>query len=370
MARKKIKPISTEELTQTVLKKQKRPHSGDSAKNDEGAADGEIVYSDHGATNDHESAEDDNVTNNGNDNVNVNGNDDYNNNNENENEDDIADDDLNANEGEDEGEVAERNLDDQDQDQDQDFDGEIEDTVESELDHIKYVLKLLDKQRIRELADLKRTLPSEVRKLRKLTNIKEKSQDQVVEMLSTQNQRLKNRIIKLRKANSILKNQVKDLEYYNKRDKGRFEKILTNTKVTEDELESQILMYRNKLTSKEVFESQLLKVDIFELLSGINILELTENPQHDKLIVSLKQLGKAEFYYKLEIEKSDPNNKLVPSVFYTPLLGDNAPSGFFGNWSENVEILKQQLPDYLLENLEFPYNTLSMFYKKINDSLN
>ncbi|CQB90078.1 Chromosome segregation protein Csm1/Pcs1 [Chlamydia trachomatis] len=58
-----------------------------------------------------------------------------------------------------------------------------------------------------------------------------------------------------------------------------------------------------------------------------------------------------------------------PEINYIPTFLD-ALEGEEVEDYENAKILQKILPDYLCENLSFPFDTLAQFYGKVNRALN
>lgn len=109
-------------------------------------------------------------------------------------------------------------------------------------------------------------------------------------------------------------------------------------------------------------------LDMLELLTGVRIINYEED------------LGKYYFDVKQSSTNSDNDNEAITvdyrlvikkqfeesaDVNYVPVFLTDSSSD-----NHDTERLIAHLPDYLRDNLIFPYNTLSQFYAKMNKALN
>ncbi|ODV94250.1 hypothetical protein PACTADRAFT_51123 [Pachysolen tannophilus NRRL Y-2460] len=114
--------------------------------------------------------------------------------------------------------------------------------------------------------------------------------------------------------------------------------------------------------------------DFIELLTNLTCLDFLEN--EEQLIFIMKQSdteSTIHINYKLIINRL--KNKDINEIIYIPLVsGDYNPEideeEDEEDFKENLAKLHKVLPEYLLDNLTFPYSNLSNFYAKINRSLN
>ncbi|KAK6461354.1 chromosome segregation protein Csm1/Pcs1-domain-containing protein [Scheffersomyces coipomensis] len=131
---------------------------------------------------------------------------------------------------------------------------------------------------------------------------------------------------------------------------------------------------------KKEFEDIGFTLDMLELLTGLRIVNFTEDD--DKYYFDVKQTTSNSsdvvyISYRLIVSKtfeSTAEIEYIPTFLedldseedeYADDDDDNVRLGA----NENARYLKKMLPDYLCENLSFPYNTLSQFYAKVNRAL-
>ncbi|CAX40537.1 conserved hypothetical protein [Candida dubliniensis CD36] len=107
-------------------------------------------------------------------------------------------------------------------------------------------------------------------------------------------------------------------------------------------------------------------LDMIELLTGVKVINFENNSE--EYIFDIKQSSSVRsgltMYYQLVLASS-PN----PEINYIPTFLD-ALEGEEVEDYENAKILQKLLPDYLCENLSFPFDTLAQFYGKVNRALN
>lgn len=107
-------------------------------------------------------------------------------------------------------------------------------------------------------------------------------------------------------------------------------------------------------------------LDMLELLTGVRIINYEED--REKFYFDVKQSSTntdndneaITVEYRLVIKKDFEESA---DVNYVPVFLSEADN-------ESTERLISHLPDYLRDNLIFPYNTLSQFYAKMNKALN
>lgn len=107
-------------------------------------------------------------------------------------------------------------------------------------------------------------------------------------------------------------------------------------------------------------------LDMLELLTGVRITNYEEDAEKFHFDVKQSSTNSEDdsstvtVEYKLVIKKQFEQSA---DVNYVPTFLKKVPASLKNR-------LKQNLPDYLQENLVFPYNTLSQFYAKMNRALN
>lgn len=107
-------------------------------------------------------------------------------------------------------------------------------------------------------------------------------------------------------------------------------------------------------------------LDMIELLTGVKVINF-ENTS-DEYIFDIKQsssvkLGLTMHYQLVLASQPSPEINYIPT-FLDALEGEEVED------YENAKILQKILPDYLCENLSFPFDTLAQFYGKVNRALN
>lgn len=106
-------------------------------------------------------------------------------------------------------------------------------------------------------------------------------------------------------------------------------------------------------------------LDMIELLTGVKVVnfEFTE----DEYVFDIKQSSmKHELVINYQLVLSTiPNSEInYFPTFLDALEGDEVEE------YENTKKLQKLLPEYLSENLSFPFDTLAQFYGKVNRALN
>lgn len=101
-------------------------------------------------------------------------------------------------------------------------------------------------------------------------------------------------------------------------------------------------------------------------IDGVKVINF-ENTS-DEYIFDIKQsssvkLGLTMHYQLVLASQPSPEINYIPT-FLDALEGEEVED------YENAKILQKILPDYLCENLSFPFDTLAQFYGKVNRALN
>ncbi|EER32159.1 conserved hypothetical protein [Candida tropicalis MYA-3404] len=108
-----------------------------------------------------------------------------------------------------------------------------------------------------------------------------------------------------------------------------------------------------------------LTLDMIELLTGVKVVNF-ENTE-DEYIFDIKQSSMKQelvVHYQLVLS-TIPNSEInYFPTFLDALEGDEVEE------YENTKRLQKVLPEYLCENLSFPFDTLAQFYGKVNRALN
>ncbi|CUM65506.1 uncharacterized protein PRCAT00003151001 [Priceomyces carsonii] len=131
------------------------------------------------------------------------------------------------------------------------------------------------------------------------------------------------------------------------------------------------LINENQL-SKEL-ENIGITLDMLELLTGLRIMNYQEDESRFFFDVKQNSTNDSQVFieYRLIISK---NFGASAEINYIPTFLEIEETDYYGDdyeeKNDNCKILRKVLPDYLCDNLSFPYNTLSQFYTKINRALN
>ncbi|KAK6453624.1 CSM1-like protein [Scheffersomyces xylosifermentans] len=125
------------------------------------------------------------------------------------------------------------------------------------------------------------------------------------------------------------------------------------------------------------FENIGFTLDMLELLTGLRIVNFEEDDLKYYFDVKQSSSSTADegiyINYQLVISKSFES---TAEIRYIPTFLEALDSDYDededdgGDVVENAKSLRQILPEYLCENLSFPYNTLSQFYGKVSRALN
>lgn len=115
-------------------------------------------------------------------------------------------------------------------------------------------------------------------------------------------------------------------------------------------------------------------LDMLELLTGVRVLNFQEDDH--RYYFDVKQLsGDHHINYRLVVSKTF---ETTAEIHYVPTFLEALEEGYEPDPDEsmvlseivaNAQHLKNLLPDYLCENLSFPYNTLAQFYGKVSRAL-
>lgn len=214
------------------------------------------------------------------------------------------------------------------------------------------------------LKDISSQFPADLQEYQHSVKLKERQADKLIQSLVTENKNLKSKVVSLKSKMSTMKQEMKSSEKEARNELRRWTTILQGAKEREDELESQVLKLRTRSDVSNIIESHNAQMGFLELLTGTCSVAFYEDDQN--ITFTIKQTGTiGTHYYKLIVSKPD---ELVKEIVYKPIWEE--PAQFTGNWQENVILVKDNLPEYLLNELSFPSTTLKMFYNKINANLN
>lgn len=125
--------------------------------------------------------------------------------------------------------------------------------------------------------------------------------------------------------------------------------------------------------SKEL-ENIGITLDMMELLTGLRIVDYREDETKFYFDIKQNSTNNNQIYieYRLIISKKFES---TAEINYVPTFLEVEDQSFddeneeVEQMIENARLLKDNLPEYLCDNLSFPYNTLSQFYNKINRAL-
>ncbi|KAK6198461.1 CSM1-like protein [Scheffersomyces amazonensis] len=131
----------------------------------------------------------------------------------------------------------------------------------------------------------------------------------------------------------------------------------------------------NQKAIQKEFEDIGFTLDMVELLTGLRIINFTEDDE--KFYFEVKQSSSNSsdvvyITYKLVISKTfESTAEIDYEPTFLEALEDEYEEDDENELSavENAKYLKTILPDYLCENLSFPYSTLSQFYSKVSRAL-
>ncbi|OWB63413.1 hypothetical protein B5S29_g4391 [[Candida] boidinii] len=207
--------------------------------------------------------------------------------------------------------------------------------------------------------------------LKNLTNIlteltNTKSERMLIEFKKTAEKRFNT-------SDKLISNLTKEITYLKtqlnnqKRDKTNELNEINKLKLENESLIKKIELLNSEslnLNNENLIKEKNLnntKFEIIELLTGLICIEFNENQEN--LSFKLKQTGDScILYYQLLISKNGSSD-----IVYIPDI-DNIKD--IEDSLKNKENLKTYLPDYLLDNLTFPANTLNNFFNKLSRSLN
>ena len=128
-------------------------------------------------------------------------------------------------------------------------------------------------------------------------------------------------------------------------------------------------------------------LDMIELLTGIKVIHFEED--EFKLYFHIKQSSSSStssstsslpnegvfINYQLILSKDTEGSLNSSQINYIPSWLDYLNQEYYSDeyefkLIENSKYLKTILPEYLCENLSFPFNTLSQFYNKVSKAIN
>lgn len=115
-------------------------------------------------------------------------------------------------------------------------------------------------------------------------------------------------------------------------------------------------------------------LDMLELLTGLRIINFKEDEFSFHFDVKQSSTtgnsDELSIEYQLVIAKEV---KATAEINYIPTFLEtmsNERASSSGSSESDLKLLVDSLPDYFCDNLTFPYNSLSLFYAKMNRSLN
>ncbi|KAG7881262.1 hypothetical protein KL938_003392 [Ogataea parapolymorpha] len=197
---------------------------------------------------------------------------------------------------------------------------------------------------------------------KKLSERKQQTSETLINNLTKENQKLRTSIksLQVNKQNSketdLLKRQIESLKRENTRLSSEIESLSAKRGSNQSQID-------NAVAELDLMGT---KLEITELLTGLTCQEYIEDSEN--MIFKMKQQGETCFLiYQLLISKTGAGE-----IVYIPILKhEESQSGSERKeWTENLNKLEKVLPDYLLDNLTFPSNTLYNFYNKLGRSLN
>ncbi|OWB68454.1 hypothetical protein B5S33_g4456 [[Candida] boidinii] len=182
--------------------------------------------------------------------------------------------------------------------------------------------------------------------------------DKLISNLTKEITYLKTQLSNQKREKSNESVEINKLKSENESLLEKIESLNSNNEVFKIEIEKNLNLNENIIKEKNLNNT---KFEIIELLTGLTCIEFHENQEN--LSFKLKQTGDScILYYQLLISKNGSSD-----IVYIPDL-DNTKD--IEDSSKNKENLKTYLPDYLLDNLTFPANTLNNFFSKLSRSLN
>lgn len=161
----------------------------------------------------------------------------------------------------------------------------------------------------------------------------------------------------LTKENTILKQKLKAFQH------GKFKEV--SEKETKDTKRKLIEAEESRKSAIDDLELLGSKYEMMELLCGTSCCGYDETD--DKVTFKIIQRGEScSLVYKLIINKSG-----LSELLYIPVLDEPEEWKTESEvpWDDNITNLRKVLPEYLLNYLTFPSNTLRKFYDKISKSL-
>ncbi|KAG7817794.1 hypothetical protein KL928_003693 [Ogataea angusta] len=197
---------------------------------------------------------------------------------------------------------------------------------------------------------------------KKLSERKHQASETLINNLTKENQKLRSSLKSLQvgkqnsKETELMKRQIETLKRENTRLSSEIESLSAKRGSNKSEID-------NAVAELDLMGT---KLEIAELLTGLTCQEYIEDSEN--MIFKMKQQGETCYLiYQLLISKTGAGE-----IVYIPILKhEESQSGSDREeWTENLNKLEKVLPDYLLDNLTFPSNTLYNFYNKLGRSLN
>ncbi|CAN3372402.1 hypothetical protein DIURU_002464 [Diutina rugosa] len=152
---------------------------------------------------------------------------------------------------------------------------------------------------------------------------------------------------------------------------ARLKAQLSQPMQSPQEVTSPIKKTPQSITSADDFRQELREIshtlDLIELLTGVSVTDFSE--RDGQYFFEVEQFGNAlagptaqrlKMEYQLVI-KSEQTGTDDEIIYHPSFLHYN---------TSDTEQLKSILPEYLLETLNFPINTLGQFYTKVSRALN
>ncbi|KAG7845240.1 hypothetical protein KL941_003085 [Ogataea angusta] len=197
---------------------------------------------------------------------------------------------------------------------------------------------------------------------KKLSERKHQASETLINNLTKENQKLRSSLKSLQvgkqnsKETELMKRQIETLKRENTRLSSEIESLSAKRGSNKSEID-------NAVAELDLMGT---KLEIAELLTGLTCQQYIEDSEN--MIFKMKQQGETCYLiYQLLISKTGAGE-----IVYIPILKhEESQSGSDREeWTENLNKLEKVLPDYLLDNLTFPSNTLYNFYNKLGRSLN
>ncbi|ANZ74794.1 BA75_01074T0 [Komagataella pastoris] len=211
------------------------------------------------------------------------------------------------------------------------------------------------------------TLPSDVllnqlflrRDVRQLNEIlNDLTTDKTEEIFNTYKLMAEQRMRKSDNLVQSLTQQIKDLN--NQLEEGPF--ALQQLEDENEKLRRELQSLKNQSfddSSNEQLANIQVIFDMFELMTGISCTDFEETNEQIVFTIRQSSIDSTFLMYKLSINKN--TSRHIGEIEYHPIFNEELQPDF--------ELVKSRLPDYLKDDLTFPYNTLRNFFSKVSRSL-